>query len=102
METFFKNMTGEEGTKQRLVKDLITLVHDAEDLVKATGENIADKSKRELMEALERVKASCKRLEEQAATRMRAADRAIRRHPYESMGIALGLGLIVGVLLNRD
>ena len=102
METYFKNMTGDEGTKQRLVKDLITLVHDAEDLVKATGGDIADRSKKELMEALERVKASCKRLEEQAATSLRAADRAIRQHPYESMGIALGLGLVLGVLLNRD
>ena len=102
METYFKNMTGDEGTKQRLVKDLITLVHDAEDLVKATGGDIAEKSKKELMEALERVKASCKRLEEQAATSLRAADRKIRQHPYESMGIALGVGLVLGVLLNRD
>jgi len=102
METYFKNMTGDEGTKQRLVKDLITLVHDAEDLVKATGGDIAEKSKKELMEALERVKGSCKRLEEQAATSLRAADRTIRQHPYESMGIALGVGLVLGVLLNRD
>ena len=62
METFFKNMTGEEGTKQRLVKDLITLVHDAEDLVKATGGDLAEKSKEEIIQALERVKASCRRL----------------------------------------
>ena|SRR5687768_13888817 len=102
METFFKNMTGDEGTKQRLVKDLITLVHDAEDLVKATGGDIAEKSKQEIIEALERVKASCRRLEEQAATSLRAADRAIRKHPYESMGIALGVGLVLGVLLNRE
>jgi ElaB/YqjD/DUF883 family membrane-anchored ribosome-binding protein len=101
METFFKNIAGDEGTKQRLVKDLITLVHDAEDLVKATGGDIADKSRQEIMEALERVKASCRRLEEQAATSLRAADRTIRRHPYESMGIALGVGLVLGVLLNK-
>ena len=101
METFFKNMTAEEGTKQRLVQDLITLVHDAEDLVKATGGGLADKSKREIMESLERVKASCRRLEEQAASSLRAADKYVRHHPYESMGIALGLGLLVGLLANR-
>jgi ElaB/YqjD/DUF883 family membrane-anchored ribosome-binding protein len=101
METFFKNMTGEEGTKQRLVKDLITLVHDAEDLVKATGGDLAQKSKEEIMEALERVKASCRRMEEQAASGLRAADQYVRKHPYESLGIAAGLGLVVGVLLNR-
>ena len=101
METFFKNMTGEEGTKQRLVKDLITLVHDAEDLVKATGGDLAEKSKEEIMQALERVKASCRRLEEQAASGLRVADQYVRRHPYESLGIALGIGLVVGVLVNR-
>ena len=101
METFFKNMTGDEGTKQRLVKDLITLVHDAEDLVKATGGDLAQKSKEEIMQALERVKASCSRLEEQAASGLRAADQYVRHHPYESLGIALGLGLVAGVLLNR-
>lgn len=101
METFFKNMTGEEGTKQRLVKDLITLVHDAEDLVKATGGDLAEKSKEEIMQALDRVKASCQRLEEQAASSLRAADKYIRQHPYESLGMALGLGLLVGVLANR-
>jgi ElaB/YqjD/DUF883 family membrane-anchored ribosome-binding protein len=102
METFFKNIAGEEGSKQRLVQDLITLVHDAEELVKATGGEIADKSKEEIMEALERVKASCRRLEEQATTTLRAADQMIRRHPYESMGVALAVGVLLGVLVNRD
>jgi ElaB/YqjD/DUF883 family membrane-anchored ribosome-binding protein len=102
METFFKNIVGEEGSKERLVKDLITLVHDAEELVKATGGDIAEKSKEEIMEALERVKASCRRLEEQAASTLRAADQVIRKHPYESMGVVFGVGVLLGVLINRD
>ena len=102
METFFKNIAGEEGSKERLVKDLITLVHDAEELVKATGGDVAARSKEEIMEALERVKASCRRLEEQAATTLRAADRVIRKHPYESMGVVFGVGVLLGVLINRD
>ncbi len=85
METFFKNIAGEEGTKERLVKDLITLVHDAEELVKATGGDIAEKSKEEIMEAT-----------------LRAADQVIRRHPYESMGVVFGVGILLGVLINRD
>ena len=101
METYFKNMTAEEGTKRRLVQDLVTLVNDAEDLVKATGGDLAEKSKEEIMEALERVKASCRRLEEQAASGIRVADQYVRSHPYESLGIAVGLGLLAGVLLNR-
>ncbi|MCI0746238.1 MAG: hypothetical protein L0Y58_12610 [Verrucomicrobia subdivision 3 bacterium] len=101
METYFKNMTADEGTKERLVQDLITLVHDAEDLVRATGHDLAEKSRKELIEALERVKASCRRLEAHAETSLRAADKMIRQHPYESIGVALGLGLLIGALVNR-
>ena len=31
----------------------------------------------------------------------RAADRVIRDHPYQTVGIAFGVGLLVGVLVNR-
>jgi ElaB/YqjD/DUF883 family membrane-anchored ribosome-binding protein len=28
-------------------------------------------------------------------------DEAIRSHPYESMGIAFGVGILIGVLIGR-
>jgi ElaB/YqjD/DUF883 family membrane-anchored ribosome-binding protein len=31
----------------------------------------------------------------------KAADQIIRKHPYESIGIALGVGLLIGVLVRR-
>ena len=31
----------------------------------------------------------------------RSTDQAIRKHPYESLGIALGAGIVVGYLLAR-
>jgi ElaB/YqjD/DUF883 family membrane-anchored ribosome-binding protein len=31
-----------------------------------------------------------------------ATDRAIREKPYQSIGIAIGLGVLIGMLLNRD
>ena len=102
METYFSNMTAEEGTKEKLVKDLVTLVRDAEELVRATGGDLADKSKTELAAALERVKASCGRLQTRAAAGARQADQIIREYPYQSIGIAFGVGLLIGVLVNRD
>lgn len=101
METYFSNMFGELGSKDKLVEDLHELVHDAEELVKVAGTNVEEKSRAELNTALERVKASCRKIEEKAAVGARRADRVIRSHPYESIGIALGLGLLVGVLTNR-
>lgn len=102
METYFANMNAAEGSKEKLVQDLMTLVRDAESLVKTAGGNLADKSKQDLMVALERVKASCRRLEEHAAVHARTADRVIREHPYESIGVAFGLGLLLGILAGRD
>src|SRR5215475_5675560 len=90
METYFANMNAAEGSREKLMQDLMTLVRDAESLVKTAGGNLADRSKQELMTALERVKTSCRRLEAQAAVHARTADRVIRDHPYESIGIAFG------------
>ena len=102
MEMYFSNMTAEEGTKEKLVQDLMTLVQDAEELVKAAGGNVAAKSKTELISALDRVKASCKRVEAQAVVGAKRTDQLIRENPYQSIGIAFGIGLLLGVLVNRD
>ena len=101
METFFKNMTAEEGTKEKLAQDLITLIHDAEDLVRATGGSLADKSKEELMAALGRLKDTCRRIEQQAIASSRATVQLIRDHPYEAIGVIFGIGLLIGVLAKR-
>jgi ElaB/YqjD/DUF883 family membrane-anchored ribosome-binding protein len=40
-------------------------------------------------------------LREAATERARSADQAIREHPYRTLAIALGLGVLVGFLLAR-
>ena len=40
-------------------------------------------------------------VQEKAVTGARVTDRAIRDHPYESIGIAFGVGVLIGVLINR-
>ena len=42
-----------------------------------------------------------RRLQEQTVAGAKATDRAIREHPYQSIGIAFGVGLLIGVLVNR-
>jgi ElaB/YqjD/DUF883 family membrane-anchored ribosome-binding protein len=102
METYFSNMTAGEGTKEKLVQDLMTLVNDAEALVKAAGGQLADKSKTELVTALDRVKNSCRKMQDHAVAGARSADRVIREHPYQSVGVAFAIGLLIGVLAMRD
>jgi ElaB/YqjD/DUF883 family membrane-anchored ribosome-binding protein len=96
-------MTTEQANIQ-LKGDLKAVVRDAEELVKATagqaGEKLAEVRHR-LTAALESAKATCHRLEEKAVAAAKVTDQTIRAHPYESIGIAFGLGLLVGVLVAR-
>jgi ElaB/YqjD/DUF883 family membrane-anchored ribosome-binding protein len=93
-----------EQANERLTKDLKSLAHDAEELMKATagqaGEKVSELRSR-LAAALESAKATCQRLEERTVAAAKATDQTIRAHPYESIGIAFGLGLLVGVLVAR-
>ena len=54
-----------------------------------------------LAAALESAKETRRRLEERAVAGARATDRAIRDHPYESIGVAFGIGMLFGILVNR-
>ena len=93
-----------EQANERLAGDLKAVVRDSEELMKATagqvGEKVSELRSR-LAAALESAKATCQRLEEKAVVAAKATDRTIREHPYESIGIAFGLGLLVGVLVAR-
>jgi ElaB/YqjD/DUF883 family membrane-anchored ribosome-binding protein len=93
-----------EQANERAAKDLKNLAHDAEELMKATagqaGEKVSEMRSR-LAAALESAKATCHRLEEKTVAAAKATDQTIRAHPYESIGIAFGLGLLIGVLVTR-
>jgi ElaB/YqjD/DUF883 family membrane-anchored ribosome-binding protein len=94
--------------RERVMADLKTLASDADDLLRATASDVSEKAKdarSRVMAALERAKANYSELQEQGLESARAAamkaDDAIRTHPYESIGIAFGLGILVGVVLRR-
>jgi len=88
----------------RLVKDLKTVARDAGDLVKATAGEVGEKAKEarsRLVNALESAKASCATVQEKAVAGVKATDRTIRGYPYQSLGVAFGVGLLIGVLAHR-
>ena len=96
-------MTAVEGN-QRLAGDLKSAMSDAEEALRATGSQAGEKAsevRTRLAAALESAKATCQRLEEKAVAAAKVTDQTIRAHPYESIGIAFGLGLLVGVLVAR-
>ena len=103
MEVFFKNLTGEEVSIEKLVEDLTMLADDVEHLVKVSSANLGEESKEQLITAVQRVKNRCERLKTQAIAGAKATDHAIRMHPYTSLGIAVGVGFLLGALVNsRD
>jgi ElaB/YqjD/DUF883 family membrane-anchored ribosome-binding protein len=101
METYFNNLTAQDGTKEKLLQDLMTLVSDAEELVHIVGGQLAGKTKTELATALDRLKAGCRQFEGRAAAGAKKADHVIREHPYPSIGVAFGLGLLLGSWITR-
>jgi ElaB/YqjD/DUF883 family membrane-anchored ribosome-binding protein len=93
-----------EANMGKLLADVKVLSRDAEAILHATagsaGEKMSDLRSR-LSSALDSAKATCQRLEEKAIAGAKVADKTIREHPYESMGVAIGLGLMIGVLVSR-
>jgi ElaB/YqjD/DUF883 family membrane-anchored ribosome-binding protein len=93
-----------EANMEKLVTDLKVLSRDAEAMLHATagqaGEKMAE-LRSKLAAALDTAKATCHRIEEKAIAGAKVADKAIREHPYESIGAAFGLGLLIGVLVGR-
>jgi ElaB/YqjD/DUF883 family membrane-anchored ribosome-binding protein len=95
-------------TTATLKADLATVMRDAEALIKAS----ADQGGEKMTEARSKIRESL----ETAKTRLHEAERAALRHgeeavtatedyvkhnPWQAVGIAAGVGLVLGVLLAR-
>ena len=52
----------------------------------------------QLAAALEKAKDACERLKARSAAAGQAADKTVREHPYQAIGIAFGAGLLIGAL----
>jgi ElaB/YqjD/DUF883 family membrane-anchored ribosome-binding protein len=87
-----------------LTTDLTEVMKEAEEVLKNRGNHFGDKAdamRSRLNAALESARATCQRLEEKTKATAKATDRVIREHPYESIGVAIGLGILIGVLAAR-
>lgn len=89
----------------RAVKnDLTILADDARALISATadaaGDQISDARTR-VAAALESGREIYGQVLEKGLEGARAADRTLRRNPYEAVAIALGVGALIGYLFGR-
>ncbi len=110
METNYETIEKAHSTlaRERVMADLHALTRDAESLLKATAGDVSDKAKEartRVTEALERAKSTYANLQQQTFASAKAAakraDTVIRDHPYETIGVAFGIGLLLGVVITR-
>ena len=81
-----------------------TLAEDARNLMSATADVAGDKvgeARKRLAAALESGKEIAGRVRDKAVEGAKAADEAVREHPYQAIGIALGVGALIGFLVAR-
>src|SRR5436190_10175129 len=93
-----------EKQTQAISNDMGTLAEDARALIAATGdvagEKVAEARKR-LAAALESGKEIYGRVRDKAVEKAKAVDETVHEHPYQTMGIAFGVGVLIGVLVTR-
>jgi ElaB/YqjD/DUF883 family membrane-anchored ribosome-binding protein len=78
------------------------LAEDAHALMAATADVAGDKvgeARKRLAAALERGKEIYGCVREQAVEGAKAADETVRDHPYQAIGIGIGVGALIGYLV---
>ena len=99
----------DERSTEKLMVDLKTLISDAEDLLRATtsqaGEKVAvarQKIEQSLVEGKKALAEAEKVVIERSKEYADIADDYIRENPWSAVGIAVGVGLILGLLTRRS
>jgi ElaB/YqjD/DUF883 family membrane-anchored ribosome-binding protein len=81
-----------------------SVAHNAQALVAATSDMVDEKVsevRNRLSAAMEAAKETYSAVQEKAMERAKAADKVIRGNPYQAIGIAFGVGALVGFLCSR-
>jgi ElaB/YqjD/DUF883 family membrane-anchored ribosome-binding protein len=80
------------------------LLEDAKELLAATAHVAEEKvveARKRLTDAIERGREALENLQERAVATAKATDQVIRDNPYRSLGVALGVGALIGYLFAR-
>lgn len=103
-------MSAEVGDQSgdTLFEDLRAVVRDAEALLRATSAQTGEKlqeARARAEESLRAAKARMGDIQEDAARRAREATTAtedyVRENPWQALGVAAGIGVLIGLLVSR-
>jgi len=100
-----KNRSNPAQTPKELLNDLHALVADAEKMI---GDSVSEHTEGAVSALRDRFESAQERLSDlyngartKVAAGAKYTDETIRANPYQSIAIAAGVGLLVGVLLGR-
>jgi ElaB/YqjD/DUF883 family membrane-anchored ribosome-binding protein len=108
MSTKLASMEG-DVSKEKLMQDLRVVVGDAEELLRATAGQAGEKvsaARERIQENLAAAKIRLAATQEAVVAKAKqagmATDEYVHENPWKAVGIAAGVGLIVGMLISRN
>lgn len=95
-------------TTDKLMQDMRLVVTDAEDLLKATAgqtgeriEKVRARAEESLRTARNRLQIAGKTVQEGAKEAVLSVNEQVHQNPWSAVGVAAGVGLVIGILLGR-
>lgn len=95
-------------SKDKLVQDLKIVIADAEELLRATANQAGEKAalaREKIQDSLHKAKIKLAEAEEVVIDKTKqaahATDEYVHEHPWRAVGVAAGIGLILGMLISR-
>ena len=101
-------MNDNPANRDRLVQDMRTVISDAEDLLRATANQAGEKiavARDRIQDSLHQAKVKLAEAEavvtERAKQAARYTDDYVHDNPWRAIGVAAGIGLLLGLLMAR-
>ncbi len=95
-------------SKEKLINDLHQGIADSEEMLKLTADEVsagAVQLRERVRERMNKAKAELIHLQQLTVEKAKAAghatDEFVHENPWKSIGIAAGVGLVVGLLISR-
>ena len=95
-------------SKDKLIQDLKAVVSDAEELLRATANQAGEKisaARERIQDSMHRAKVKLADAEgvmlDKTKEAARATDEYVHENPWKAVGIAAGVGFLVGLLISR-
>ena len=95
-------------TNDQILNDLKAVVDDAETLMRDSADRVGEEAVAARAKARESLRAARERLQvlegqvvERTKDAARETDRYVHDHPWQAIGVAAGIGLLLGLLIGR-